>query len=451
MGHIFISYSHKDSKYVEKLEKKLISEGFDVWIDHRINYGSRWTKEIEKAIDTCDAYIVVMSKDAKESQWVQREVIHAEKRRKPFFPLLLKGERWFSLGNIQFVDVEGGKIPPKDFYEDLAMVVSRKQVGQGQSRQKPPSFGKKFKQHREKIMIGLVVLALLTWGAIRIFSSPEPAQPIDQDPVDVTLVPATLPAEPTESALAPPDTPQSGEAWTRPTDGMVMSYIPVGEFEMGSEAGEDNEKPAHTVYLDAFWMDQTEVTNALYAECVYNGRCDEPSDTIYLYDPSYAEHPVVYVNWQAAQNYCERVGGRLPTEAEWEKAARGGLEGEKYPWGGERPVCNLGAVNGENFDDNKKCNDSGTKPVASFSVNGYGLYDMVGNVWEWVLDWYSEDFYSTPSLQNPLGPESGELRVTRGGSWLNIEIELSSALRHMNSPYKSYSTLGFRCARSASE
>ena len=127
MGHIFISYSHKDTDYVEKLEKKLIDEGFNVWVDHRIDYGSRWTKEIEKAIDTCDAYIVVMSETAKESQWVQREVIHAEDRQKPFFPLLLKGERWFSLANIQFVDVRSGKLPPKGYYDNLAKFVSRRE------------------------------------------------------------------------------------------------------------------------------------------------------------------------------------------------------------------------------------------------------------------------------------------------------------------------------------
>ncbi len=119
MSHIFISYSHKDTAYVEKLEKKLISEGFDLWVDHRIDYGSRWTKEIEKAIDACDAYIIVMSKNSAESQWVERERIHAEKRRKPFFPLLLKGERWFSLADIQFVDVTSGELPPVGFYEKL--------------------------------------------------------------------------------------------------------------------------------------------------------------------------------------------------------------------------------------------------------------------------------------------------------------------------------------------
>ena len=128
MGHIFISYSHKDKKYVEKLEQKLIDEGFNVWIDHRIDYGSRWTEAIENAIDSCSAYIVVMSNDAKESPWVQREMIHAEKRRKPFFPLLLNGDTWFSLGNIQYVDVSDGSFPPMRYYQRIKRIAYAEKI-----------------------------------------------------------------------------------------------------------------------------------------------------------------------------------------------------------------------------------------------------------------------------------------------------------------------------------
>ncbi len=128
MGHVFISYSHKDSEYIEKLEKKLVEEGFNVWIDHRIDYGSQWPKAIEKAVDTCDAYIVVMSENAYDSVWVQREVIHAEKRKKPFFPLLLQGEAWFSLGDIQYVNVTDASLPPKNFYIRLDRAITRKKI-----------------------------------------------------------------------------------------------------------------------------------------------------------------------------------------------------------------------------------------------------------------------------------------------------------------------------------
>ena len=129
MGHIFISYSHKDKKYVEELEKKLISEGFDVWIDHRIDYGSRWSKEIQKALDTCDAFVVVMSEDAYKSKWVQNEVARADRKKKPFFPLLLRGDIWLSVEKrayIKIEDVRDVSLPQEFFYNGLAEKTSRK-------------------------------------------------------------------------------------------------------------------------------------------------------------------------------------------------------------------------------------------------------------------------------------------------------------------------------------
>lgn len=464
MAHIFISYSHKDKAYVEKLEARLIGEGFDVWVDHRIDYGSRWTQEIERAIDTCAAYIVVMSENSAKSRWVQRERNHAEKRGKPLFPLLLKREGWFSLNDTQFVDVTGGKLPPADFYEDLAKFVPRKAGAASIGAGVKPGLKNKQPLIIAGIALGVLVLALLGVMLNNIFSEPAPpvevalktsavpvvtipVTPVDLDPVDPTDIPATNIPAPTQDPNKPPADAQLADTWTRPTDGMLMSYIPAGEFQMGSEDGGDDEKPVHTVYLDGFWMDQTEVTNAMYATCVTNGRCEEPSDRTYFDNPLYANHPVVYVDWEAANNYCEKVGGRLPTEAEWEKAARGGLEGKKYPWGDEEPVCVLGAENGANFYG---CNASGTENVGSFSANGYGLYDMAGNVWEWVADWYGEYPALLSPLENPTGPLSGgyRYRVLRGGAWVINEYFSRSADRVRVAPdyYNSY--FGFRCVRS---
>ena len=119
MGHIFISYSHNDKDYVEKLEKKLIDEGFDVWVDHRIDYGSQWPKEIQKALDACDAFVVVVSENAYESEWVQHEVARAKRKKKPFFPLLYQGDAWLAIESTQYVDVRNGSLPPKRFYRKL--------------------------------------------------------------------------------------------------------------------------------------------------------------------------------------------------------------------------------------------------------------------------------------------------------------------------------------------
>ncbi len=444
MGHIFISYSHKDTAYVEKLEKKLIAQGFDVWVDHRIDYGSRWSKEIEHAIDTCDAYIVVMSDDAKESQWVQREVIHAEKRRKPFFPLLLKGEAWFSLGNIQFVDVRGNKIPPKDFYEDIARVLHPEPIPPVPH----PSWLIFFKKNRIIVLGVFAIVALVLWVSI-------PLPPFSPRPTQTPYFPTATHASPvitltkplqvlTPAPILPPSNAQLGDTWTRTTDGMVMSYIPAGEFQMGSEDGDDDEKPVHTVYLDAFWMDQTEVTNAMYAECVFNGRCEEPSDRTYLHNPDYGNHPVVYVNWDDAKNYCERVGGRLPTEAEWEKAARGGLSQSTYPWG-EGISCEK-----TNYSGLDGCVDGQTTVVGSYKngKNLYDLYDMAGNVFEWTADWYDVAYYSISPSYNPLGSVIEGRRVLRGGSWTSASNDLKVSQRFdLESTYSNY-TVGFRCSRS---
>lgn len=125
MGHIFISYSHKDKDYVEKLEKKLIDEGFDVWIDHRIDYGTQWPKEIQKALDACDAFIVVVSENASESKWAQNEVARADRKKKPFFPVWLDGDLWLSIETTQAADVRNGRLPTKDFYEQLGYVAER--------------------------------------------------------------------------------------------------------------------------------------------------------------------------------------------------------------------------------------------------------------------------------------------------------------------------------------
>ena len=234
-----------------------------------------------------------------------------------------------------------------------------------------------------------------------------------------------------------------GSSWVRPADGMTMLYIPAGEFEMGSHDGDDDEKPIHTVYLDAYWMDETEVTNAMYEKCVSAGECDQPGGSYYG-DSSYTNHPVVHVDWNNAQNYCRWTGGQLPTEAEWEKAARGGLEGKKYPWGDANPVCTQGAENGAQFAE---CSGE-TISVGSFSANGYGLFDTNGNVWEWVSDWYDSGYYANSPSNNPSGPSSGNSRVLRGGSWLGYNVNLRSANRDRYGPTLASGISGFRCSRS---
>jgi formylglycine-generating enzyme required for sulfatase activity len=253
-----------------------------------------------------------------------------------------------------------------------------------------------------------------------------------------------------------------GSTMVSEKDGMTRLYIPAGEFTMGSEDGGDDEKPVHTVYLDAFWIDKTEVTNAMYANCVNDRNCKEPSNTAYYADSNYAIHPVVYVSWEDAVNYCSWANRRLPTEAEWEKAASwNGPAQEKYtyPWGNDFS-CENGNFNDETLRDSYVvpggANCDGfpqTSPVGNFpnGVSPYGALDMAGNVWEWLADWYDTNYYATvgENARNPQGPTSGQYRVLRGGAWIYDNDDARSANRDGFDPSSFNDDFGFRCAMSA--
>lgn len=242
-----------------------------------------------------------------------------------------------------------------------------------------------------------------------------------------------------------------------------MALVPAGDFIMGGSADRaveeckkfisvcdrttfEDEEPAHSVYLSDFYIDVYQVTNTQYAECVDEGVCELPGCTYYK-DSESGSYPVVCTSWYQAQAYCEWRGARLPTEAEWEKAARGGLEGMQYPWGDEMPVCDTGAENGAQFGF---C-EGYIMPVGSYSPNGYGLYDMAGNVWEWVGDWYEAKFYHRSQAKDPPGPALGEMKVLRGGSWGLNAWSVRTPDRFWNSPDYRFLTIGFRCADSISD
>jgi formylglycine-generating enzyme required for sulfatase activity len=272
-------------------------------------------------------------------------------------------------------------------------------------------------------------------------------------------------AAPTATATATATTPSggapdAGDARIRISDGMTLRYVPAGDFTMGSadtDAQADQlEKPQHVAHLDAFWIDQTEVTNTQYKICVEAGGCQAPTTCdfgeVAYNDAARMDHPVACVTWHDAQAYCQWTGGRLPTEAQWEKAARG-TDGRLYPWGNTID-CSRG-----NFDDERVVDDyvvpagegcdgyPQTAPVGAFpsGASPYGALDMAGNVWEWVSDWSDWEYYARSPYKNPTGPGTGDQKELRGGSFHYGLSYMRAATRHSAPPEHRADALGFRC------
>ncbi|MEA3350770.1 MAG: SUMF1/EgtB/PvdO family nonheme iron enzyme, partial [Chloroflexota bacterium] len=254
---------------------------------------------------------------------------------------------------------------------------------------------------------------------------------------------------------------QAGDTSVSVMDDMTVVFIPSGEFLMGlttdqvktllsycpecEEADFDPAKPSHQVYVDGFWIYQTEVTNSMYGRCVDAGSCSSPNNSSsqtrssYFRNSDYDNYPVMRVNWFDAEQYCRWINGRLPTEAEWEKAARG-TGGRLFPWGDQTPNTSLANVYPLNDD---------TVAVGSYpkGASPFGVLDLVGNVYEWMADWYSPNYYENSDAINPIGPVNGEMgqRSVRGGSWGWGIPFASAAFRDWWEPKKTGSGVGFRC------
>ncbi len=267
-----------------------------------------------------------------------------------------------------------------------------------------------------------------------------------------TAVPASATAPlPTQSPV--PSTATALPAEITDVKGAVMRLVPAGPFTMGSNDGMPDEKPVHKVDLPAFYMDKFEVTNALYEACVNAGACQAPVNTSAgvhpgaygtYGNPLFDDYPVIWVDWDRAEAYCSWRGARLPGESEWEKAARG-TDGRTYPWG--ETIDPSRANYGNNVPDDYAGALGKTTAVGSYpgGRSPYGIYDMAGNVWEWVADWYDVYPGGEQSANSAFGQKA--YRVLRGGSWNDDPGLLRTTFRGGNPPDTAFNYIGFRCAQ----
>jgi len=511
---VFLCHAHSDKDAVKSLYARLVKDGVDAWLDkEKLLPGQSWRTEIQKAVRGADVVVICLSKEFNQAGFRQREVKWAldtamEKPAGEIFVIparLEECEVLDSLSEWHWVDLfdndgydmltralraransigttlqaKRSWMPrissshvkaDKPVEEDEHVVstaneppVKKTEIDTKVETPKTPpkTTGKPFKLKTEYMVAILGAIATIIAAIIgsplieRMFSQvPEPdvsmtnqVQVSSTKQIVETIAPTFTPTK----AFTPSQTAFPSEITD--SKGVEMVLVPEGEFTMGSNDGDNDEQPVHQVYLETYHIDKYEVTNASYKTCVDAGVCDEPTNASEYNNSKYDQHPVVYVSWKMANEYCDWRGAKLPTEAEWEKAARG-MDGRTYPWGNEFDGNNA------NFCDSScsyawadKNSDDGyatTSPVGSYlyGVSPYGAYDMAGNVWEWVADWYYGDYYSSSPEANPIGPESGDNRVMRGSAWNLSDDSLRSPNRNVYNPANAYFNIGFRCSRS---
>ena len=475
MAHdIFISHSSKDKLIADGICANLEAAGLRCWIAPRdIAAGEDWPTAITTAISHSRVMVLIFSASSNSSRDVGREIILAANHELTIIPFKIDntepepGKQYY-LARTHWLEamnpptkaqikilVERVKaiVTPVDTSAIVQPALSPQPAIEQPSTPAPANKPGwiRFAYLWIGMALLLIVLAVYFWPKYQAMTAPPTASPT------ITATETTLPSpSPTLTALTPTRTPNPtpkanptpglGSTTVRYKDGMVMVYVPAGDFIMGSDYGDLDEKPVHTVTLHAFWIDQTEVTNAMFSKCVQAGACSPPRGSgsslreNYYGNSDYADFPVVNISvmWHAIE-YCKWVGTRLPTEAEWEKAARG-TDGRTYPWGNDSPNENLANYN---------MNIKDTVAVGSYpdGASPYGALDMAGNVSEWVADFYSDTYYSISPASNPKGPASGNYKVLRGGGGNTYETQLRVSSRNkFPSAGGSTAFIGFRCA-----
>jgi len=495
---VFLSYASQDKPLVRELSRRLVGEGWiDTWLDEKnLLPGQDWRVKIEEAVEESDIVIICLSNNSVTKEgYVQKELRYAreialEKPEDSIFLIPLRFDECEvprGLRFYQWVDYFGEK---KDSsYQALAASLKirheekikfeeaerqRKEQLEREKAEKEAAEKARLKADKEErqrvsrekaerekiektpgidpeskkteqginrfkygvrpayLLGGFVVVVL---GVALYSSLNRPSQLAEPTPSVAAPLIATLEMTATpKPTLSPTSTLSPTPLPTEITDakGVTMALVAAGDFTMGRYAAENKEMPAHKVYLDAFYMDIYEITNARYIAFLNAGALP----TIGIRS-GYPDFPV-NTTWLESDAYCKWRGARLPTEAEWEKAARG-TDDRTYPWG-EGIDCS--------YANYWKCKTDVTN-VGSYEKgkSPYGIYDMAGNVAEWVADWFSDTYYYDSPFTNPLGPKTGEQKVRRGGSWYFSEDSLRVSSRFGNEPNVSVDAFGFRCVR----
>ena len=512
--HVFLSYSRDDVSIMMRIRKELEDEGIGVWTDEGLVPGTEsWKRDIERAIKGALGFVVLLSPTAKQSLWVERELGFARVHEIKIFPVLVHGEPSnaipIELINAQWIDIRQ-EVDFSAQIQNLILALKGKPLSESNLPESTKPGSSSFSAKNALIVVITIIilvttvvislkLGIISIGApeveeiATIESSPPiewPNQPTESKPTNTstpddptitplpsdTPTPTALPTATATTSLAPTATPT-------PDIGLTTVFVSEGEFTMGSTTKQkrENEYPQHEVYLNTFFIDRTEVTNEMFDRFVKDsgyvttaekqgmGGVRPFSDEDWYWrrganwrsprgDESniigLEQHPVVQVSWLDAVEYCAWAGRRLPTEAEWEKAARGD-DGRTYPWGN-------GEVTGNklNFADRNlpapwadRSEDDGyqfTAPVGNYPAgeSPYGAMDMSGNVQEWVSDYYAEERkdYQTAANVNPQGPDTGIGRRVRGSSWYHAANQTHAARRSWGKEEHRFDYLGFRCA-----
>jgi formylglycine-generating enzyme required for sulfatase activity len=472
---VFLCHASADKLKVRELYRTLKRRGIQPWLDaENLIPGQNWEVEIPKALLSSDAIIVCLSPNSIDKEgYVQKEIKFAldkalEMPEGRIFLIPARLEECdlpFSLRQYQTVnlfdkdgytklmkalklratqlhraDVEAsGQHPPLSTNQEEKPVPRSKE-----SEERRPESKKTPRKLNLKIVIALIGAIATVCAALLLNVLPW------KDWLTATSMPTVTPTSPVAAttSVPPAKVPTTVQTYTSPADeitddfGVQMVLVPRGEFTMGSNNGSAEEKPVHIVYLDNYFIDKFEVTNASYKICVQAGVCNLPSQIVDYNNLVYDQHPVVFVSWNSALTYCEWRGARLPTEAEWEKAARG-TDTRNYPWGE--------GINDTYANYDRYVAGGKTTPVGQYESGKsfYGAYDMAGNVWEWVADWYDVNFYSISPSSGPLGPRTGDQKVVRGGAFDRPESMVRTTVRAPFPQDETNSSVGFRCAKDA--